>query len=79
MSRVVFVMIPLSGKSASGGMIMDVIVVRRDGGGVDGGDQGEDEDESTSKRGEHGASRGGARKRAMAGQRSPYKLTALER
>jgi hypothetical protein len=68
MGRVTFVMIPKAGKSASGGMIMDIIVVRRDGGGMDGGRNGEEDDESTSKRGEHGASRGGARKGDMVGK-----------
>jgi hypothetical protein len=59
MDRVIVVMIPTFGKNALRDVIIDIIVIRRDGGGVDGGGEGEKEKERTSKRGKHDAGRGG--------------------
>ena len=69
---VTVVVIPATWENALSGVVMNIIVIRRDGAGVDGGekgeDGGEDDDESTVKRGEHAAGREAARKGAMTGK-----------
>ena len=68
---VTVVVIPATWENALSGVVMNIIVIRRDGAGVDGGEKGEDgggdDDESTVKRGEHAAGREDARKGAMTG------------
>lgn len=68
MGRVIVVMKPTSGKNAFSDVIMGVSIVRRDGGSADRGGEGKEDDESTSKRGQHDACRGGARKGDMKGE-----------